>query len=133
MGEAKRRNKYEAAVTYSEGCGISLELAKRRLKVFEVAKIKYRRAVKCPKCRGHHLTIDSTDYEYSANDHWVWCSECGFETDITKRYEPLQGFYAFDIVAAMSKDRENEFGDEWEDFASKDTIEMEREIGLKVG
>lgn len=133
MGEAKRKQFYERASRYAESCGISFELAARREKVFAATMVKYRKACRCPECGQSELIIDSTDREFAADDHWIWCSECGFTSEIHKKHEPLQAFYGFDIVGAMSSEREIQFGSEWEEFVLKDTIDLENEVfGRKI-
>ncbi|GAA4880093.1 hypothetical protein GCM10023310_70350 [Paenibacillus vulneris] len=128
MGAARRKRQHIRAVEYAEQCGISYSVAVRRIKLFEVIAQRYRTAIKCPECKKRGLVIDSTDYEYASNEYWVWCSECGYTCEITKKYEPLTAWYGFDIVRAISGERDKEFAEDWETFALKDTIEMEREI-----
>lgn len=128
MGEAVRVKQYQKAVQYAERYAINISIALRRIKAFDLGVKKLRTASKCPCCKRHELRIDSTDFEFTSNESWVWCSECGYTSDITKRYEPLQAFYLFDIVGSMSSHKEDEFGDDWEAFALKDTIELEQEL-----
>lgn len=133
MGEA-RRIKQVAAVTlrvadYAEKCNIDQAHAGRRLAVLDKADKLYHKAKRCPKCGLHDLVIDSTDYEYTNNEEWVWCSECGYTDDITKKYELLQHWATWDSVAAEADMfREDGFPNDWIENSLKQTTTFEKWI-----
>jgi transcription elongation factor Elf1 len=104
MGEANRKKGAvalaERVSLYAVRCNVDQAHAVHRLAALDKADIQYRKAERCPKCGKYELVTDSTDYEYTNNEEWVWCSECGFTDDITKRYEPLLNWAQFYTVAA---------------------------------
>ncbi|KWX71595.1 hypothetical protein AMQ84_27105 [Paenibacillus riograndensis] len=133
MGESRRRRiaaeHAERVSRYAEECNIDHEHADRRLAALDRADKLYHRAERCPKCGKHELVIDSTDYEYTNNEEWVWCPKCGFTDDISKRYEPLLNWAMFDSVAAEADMfRESGFPEDWTEDALKQTADFEKWI-----
>jgi len=124
LGEARRSKRYMQALQYAENNQVSLEIASRRVRCFETIRQRYKKACKCPKCGMNELMIDSTDYEFTNNESWVWCYSCGFTSDIHKKHESLLHWYGFDDVAAMASEKDAEFSD-WNRFALESTIVME--------
>lgn len=128
MGEAKRKRQVQAAALYAADCGIGNDLALRRLRVLSAARKKERTACFCPECQKPELIIEQSDSEGGSYSSWVECQNCEYTSDVTKKFEPLCSFYAFDVVAAMADSREEQFGERWNAFALNDTIDMERDV-----
>ncbi|WP_438497142.1 hypothetical protein [Paenibacillus sp. IHBB 3054] len=133
MGEARRIKQITTAALrsaeYAKRCNIDQAHAARRLAALDKADKQFHKAERCPKCGKYELVVDSTDYEYTNNEEWIWCSECGFTHDISKKYEPLLNWAQFDTVAAEADMfRADGFPDDWIEDSWNQTIALEKWI-----
>jgi hypothetical protein len=126
MGEA-RRAKYavlraDRISEYAEECKIDREHADRRLAAWDRATKLHHCSKRCPRCGKYELMINSTDYEYTNNEEWVECMDCGFTDDISKKYEFLLHWAMWDSIAAEADIyREEGFPNNWTENALKST------------
>lgn len=133
MGEARRIKQITAAAVrsaeYAKECNIDQAHAVRRLVAWDRAEKLHHRSERCPKCGQYELLINSTDYEYTNNEEWVECMECGFTDEITKKYEFLLHWALWDSVAAEADIfREEGFPENWKERALESTVGFEKWI-----
>lgn len=120
---------YKDPQTYAKEAYISLELATIRCAEYLPFVEAIEPAKKCPNCGEHTLAIELGSYEEGTSE-LVYCENeegCDFTSEVTDELEPLQHWYAFDEVLALSCDIdrdglstfEEQLGCSWVEYAEK--------------